>query len=101
MAYPTNNLRIKSTRVVLPPIFLEEEMPVTESASRTVFEARRQIIDILNGADDRLLAQVNAKGERTVVFGDYMVSLGGAQPGDGVQTEIGHFAIIGSTTLPK
>ncbi len=58
MAYPTNNLRIKSTRVVLPPIFLEEEMPVTESASRTVFEARRQIIDILNGADDRLLVVV-------------------------------------------
>src|SRR5580658_458669 len=58
MAYPTNNLRIKSTRVVLPPIFLEEEMPVTDNASRTVFEARRQIIDILSSADDRLLVVV-------------------------------------------
>src|SRR5271169_1473799 len=58
MAYPTNNLRIKSSRIVLPPIFLEEEMPITESASRTVFEARRQITDILNGADDRLLVVV-------------------------------------------
>jgi 3-deoxy-7-phosphoheptulonate synthase len=58
MAYPTNNLRIKSSRIVLPPIFLEEEMPITESASRTVFEARRQIIDILNGEDDRLLVVV-------------------------------------------
>src|ERR1700678_2619527 len=58
MAYPTNNLRIKSTRIVLPPIFLEEEMPVTENASRTVFDARRQIVDILNGSDDRLVVVV-------------------------------------------
>lgn len=58
MAYPTNNLRIKSSRIVLPPIFLEEELPVTENASRTVFEARRQIVDILNGSDDRLVVVV-------------------------------------------
>jgi 3-deoxy-7-phosphoheptulonate synthase len=58
MAYPTNNLRIKSSRVVLPPIFLEEEMPVTDNASRTVFDARHQIVDVLNGADDRLVVVV-------------------------------------------
>src|SRR5271170_1797695 len=58
MAYPTNNLRIKSSRIVLPPIFLEEEMPITESASRTVFEARNQIVNILNGVDDRLVVVV-------------------------------------------
>lgn len=58
MSYPTNNLRIKSTKVVLPPIFLEEEMPVTEDASRTVFQARNQIVDILNGVDDRLIVVV-------------------------------------------
>src|SRR5271156_2942045 len=58
MAYPTNNLRIKSSRVVLPPIFLEEEMPVTENASRTVFEARRQAVDILKESDDRLIVVV-------------------------------------------
>jgi 3-deoxy-7-phosphoheptulonate synthase len=58
MVFPTNNLRIKSSRVVLPPIFLEEELPVTENASRTVFEARRQIVDILNGSDDRLVVVV-------------------------------------------
>jgi 3-deoxy-7-phosphoheptulonate synthase len=43
---------------VLPPIFLEEELPLTDNASRTVFEARRQIIDILNGSDDRLVVVV-------------------------------------------
>jgi 3-deoxy-7-phosphoheptulonate synthase len=58
MVFPTNNLRIKSSRVVLPPIFLEEELPVTENASRTVFEARRQIVNILNGSDDRLVVVV-------------------------------------------
>lgn len=58
MTYQTNNLRIKSSRVVLPPIFLEEELPVTDNASRTVFDARRQIVDILNGVDDRLIVVV-------------------------------------------
>src|SRR3954451_3340870 len=58
MAYPTNNLRIRSSRIVLPPIFLEEELPVTDNASRTVFEARRQIVEILNGSDDRLVVVV-------------------------------------------
>ena len=58
MAYPTNNLRIRSSRVVIPPVFLEEEMPVTDNASRTVFEARRHIVDILNRADDRLIVVV-------------------------------------------
>ncbi len=33
-------------------------MPVTENASRTVFEARRQIVDILDGSDDRLVVVV-------------------------------------------
>jgi 3-deoxy-7-phosphoheptulonate synthase len=58
MTYPTNNLRIKSSRIVLPPMFLEEEMPVTDNASRTVFETRRQIVNILNGSDDRLIVVV-------------------------------------------
>ena len=58
MTYPTNNLRIKSSRIVLPPIFLEEEMPVTDEASRIIFDTRRQIVDVLNGADDRLVVVV-------------------------------------------
>jgi 3-deoxy-7-phosphoheptulonate synthase len=55
MFYRTDDLRIRSTRVVLPPVFLEEEMPVTEAASATVFHARREIVDILNQRDPRLL----------------------------------------------
>ncbi len=57
-SYPTNNLRIQSSRLVLPPIFLEEEMPITENAARTVFNARRHIVNVLNGLDDRLVVVV-------------------------------------------
>jgi 3-deoxy-7-phosphoheptulonate synthase len=55
MFYRTDDLRIRSTKVVLPPVFLEEEMPVTETASATVFHARREIVEILNRRDARLL----------------------------------------------
>jgi 3-deoxy-7-phosphoheptulonate synthase len=33
-------------------------MPITENAARTVFNARRQIVDVLNGSDDRLVVVV-------------------------------------------
>ena len=55
MPHPTEDLRIQWTKVVLPPVFLEEELPVTEAASDTIFDTRQQICDILNGRDDRLL----------------------------------------------
>ncbi|HTW47004.1 MAG TPA: 3-deoxy-7-phosphoheptulonate synthase [Acidobacteriaceae bacterium] len=55
MFYRTNDLRIQSTKVVLPPVFLEEELPVTDAASATVFHTRQEIVDILNGRDHRLL----------------------------------------------
>jgi 3-deoxy-7-phosphoheptulonate synthase len=55
MFYRTNDLRIRSTKVVLPPVFLEEELPVTDAASATVFRARQEIVDILDGRDHRLL----------------------------------------------
>jgi len=55
MFYRTNDLRIRSTKVVLPPVFLEEELPVTDAASATVFHARQEIVDILNRHDARLL----------------------------------------------
>jgi 3-deoxy-7-phosphoheptulonate synthase len=58
MFYPTDDLRIKSTKVVLPPVFLEEELPVTEQASSTVFQARNEIVNILRGSDSRLIVIV-------------------------------------------
>src|ERR1700726_3820295 len=58
MLYPTDDLRIRSTKVVLPPVFLEEELPTTEQASATVFQAREEICNILAGSDRRLLVVV-------------------------------------------
>src|SRR5579885_225514 len=58
MLYATNNLRIKATKVVLPPVFLQEEIPVTDKASGTVFQARNEISAILNGNDTRLVVVV-------------------------------------------
>jgi 3-deoxy-7-phosphoheptulonate synthase len=55
---PTDDIRIKWTRVVLPPVFLEEEMPMTEKASSTVYQTRKEIRDILLGKDKRLLVIV-------------------------------------------
>src|SRR6476620_8086003 len=58
MFHRTDDLHIKFTRVVLPPVFLEEEMPITEQASLTVYQARAEIADILTGKDHRLLVVV-------------------------------------------
>jgi 3-deoxy-7-phosphoheptulonate synthase len=55
MFHTTDDIRIQWTKVVLPPVFLEEERPVAESASEIIFNARGEIIDILNRRDDRLL----------------------------------------------
>jgi 3-deoxy-7-phosphoheptulonate synthase len=52
------DIRILWTKVVLPPVFLEEEFPVTEAASNTIFNARTEIVDILNHRDSRLLVLV-------------------------------------------
>jgi 3-deoxy-7-phosphoheptulonate synthase len=55
MFHPTEDLRIQWTKVVLPPVFLEEELPVSEAASTTIYNGRNEITAILNGQDDRLL----------------------------------------------
>jgi 3-deoxy-7-phosphoheptulonate synthase len=56
--YRIEDLRIQWTKVVLPPVFLEEELPATENVSSTIHHARHQICDILAGKDHRLLVVV-------------------------------------------
>jgi len=58
MLYSTDDLRIKWIKVVLPPVFLEEELPTTEKASATVYRARERIARILRGEDYRLIVVV-------------------------------------------
>ncbi|HXJ17344.1 MAG TPA: 3-deoxy-7-phosphoheptulonate synthase [Candidatus Polarisedimenticolia bacterium] len=58
MFHRTDDLRIKATEVVIPPAVLEQELPETEIASTTVYNARKEIIEILRGTDHRLLVVV-------------------------------------------
>jgi 3-deoxy-7-phosphoheptulonate synthase len=58
MSHPTEDLRIKWTKVVLPPVFLEEERPTSEAAIATIFNSRLEITRILAKRDTRLLVLV-------------------------------------------
>ncbi|MBV2090991.1 MAG: 3-deoxy-7-phosphoheptulonate synthase AroG [Candidatus Thiodiazotropha sp. (ex Ctena orbiculata)] len=51
----TDDLRIKAIKELNPPAQIHQELPITEKASNTVFDARREIHRILHGEDDRLL----------------------------------------------
>jgi beta-glucosidase len=51
--------------------------------------------------DPRSLGQVDEKGNRVIVPGEYTVSLGGAQPQDATSIQIGKFNITGRAELPK
>ena len=58
MNYPTDDLRITDVHNVSPPEEVLRESPLTEAGARTVFEARAQVREILQGSDDRLLVIV-------------------------------------------
>ncbi len=54
----TEDLRIQWTKVLLPPVFLEEELPISDKASQTVRQARNEVREILKGQDRRLAVVV-------------------------------------------
>ena len=58
MKYKTDDLRITALKEVIPPIQLHQDCPITEEASRLIFETRTAIHNILRGKDDRLLVIV-------------------------------------------
>jgi 3-deoxy-7-phosphoheptulonate synthase len=77
--YPTDDLRIKWTKVVTPPVLLEKELPTTENASSTVYHAREEIRSILSGKDHRLLVIVGPCSiHDTAAARDYATLLKGA-----------------------
>jgi beta-glucosidase len=51
--------------------------------------------------DPRSLGQVDEKGNRVIVPGEYTVSLGGAQPQETASVATGKFNVSGKTQLPK
>ena len=54
----TGNLRVESVRPLVSPAILLEELPLGPESVETVSSTRRQISQILVGADDRLLVVV-------------------------------------------
>ena len=54
----TDDVRIESIVDVAAPREILDELPVTESAARTVFDAREAIRRVLEGDDDRLIVVV-------------------------------------------
>jgi 3-deoxy-7-phosphoheptulonate synthase len=58
MSYRTDDIRIRWTRIVLPPDFVEEEMPITEGTSSLVYQVRSEIASILHAHDDRVVVVV-------------------------------------------
>jgi 3-deoxy-7-phosphoheptulonate synthase len=58
MFRPTDDLRIRDVRPLIPPAILLEELPLSEAASNVVADARAAITDIVHGSDPRLVAIV-------------------------------------------
>ena len=54
----TENLRIQDTKVVLPPAFLEEEIPASDRALEIVHRIRTEIKEILAGSSSRVAVVV-------------------------------------------
>ena len=54
----TRDLRITSIRPLLPPTILLEDMPLPATDAALVSRARGEVIDILEGRDDRLVVVV-------------------------------------------
>lgn len=55
MQYRTDDIRIKEVKELVPPSHVLRELPISEKAAKTTYEARQAIHRILHGADDRLL----------------------------------------------
>ena len=51
--------------------------------------------------DPRSIAQVDSKGTRVTLPGDYTVFLGGAQPDGTTSSQTGKFTVTGNAQLPK
>ena len=58
MKYNTDDIRITGMQEVTAPEELLDEIPVDDTASRLVFDARQAISEVIHGASDRLLAVV-------------------------------------------
>ncbi len=55
MPHKTDDVRIREIKELLPPERVLEDLPISDRAASTTYEARQAIHHILDGGDDRLL----------------------------------------------
>ncbi len=58
MTLKTDNLKIRATHVLISPSALAEDLPLSETQQQQVVNGRKQVEDILQGRDNRLLVIV-------------------------------------------
>ncbi len=58
MTYQTDDLRITAIQELASPEQIQQDIPITENAAKTVYDARQAIYRILEGEDDRLLVVI-------------------------------------------
>ncbi len=58
MTLKTDNLKIRATHVLISPSALAEDLPLSEIQQQQVVNGRKQVEDILQGRDNRLLVIV-------------------------------------------
>jgi 3-deoxy-7-phosphoheptulonate synthase len=58
MFWITDDVRIDALKPLVPPAILMEELPLTDTAAKTVAAARKQVADCIHGRDDRLVVVV-------------------------------------------
>ncbi len=79
MQYQTDDLRIRETKELLPPIAVLEKYPATEKSSATVYQGRTAIQNILHDRDDRLLVVIGPCSihdtQAAVEYGQKLLSL--------------------------
>jgi len=56
--FNTDDLRICETKEVVAPVQVHDEIPMTETAAKTILQARTDIHKVLTGEDDRLVVIV-------------------------------------------
>jgi 3-deoxy-7-phosphoheptulonate synthase len=56
MPMRTRDLRVTGYRPLVPPAILLEELPLSDEGSRAVARAREEVVAIIDGEDDRLIA---------------------------------------------
>lgn len=58
MSHNTDDLRIREIKELSPPAHIMREFPCTPAISKSVYDARRAVHNILNGSDDRLVVVI-------------------------------------------